>query len=75
MRALRNTLILMFLAGAALAQAESDKPNFIQLDADGDGRLSKTEAKADTRVAKRFDEADTDRDGYLTLQEFSAIWQ
>ena len=75
MKAIGSTLILMLAAGSALAQSDTERPNFIQLDIDSDGRISKEEAKADSRVAKRFKEADANGDGYLTLDEFSDIWR
>lgn len=75
MKAIGSTLILMLAAGTALAQSDTEQPNFIQLDTDSDGRISKEEAKADSRVAKRFQEADANGDGYLTLDEFSDIWR
>lgn len=75
MKAIGSTLILMLAAGSALAKSDTEQPNFIQLDTDSDGRISKEEAKADSRVAKRFQEADANGDGYLTLDEFSDIWR
>lgn len=75
MKAIGTTLILMLAAGGALAQSETERPNFIQLDTDSDGRISKDEAKADPRIAKRFQEADANGDGYLTLDEFSTVWR
>ncbi len=68
------TIALFSLGGLAMAQSESEEPGFLQLDIDADGRLSKNEAQADARVAEKFDEADKDRDGYLNVQEFTAIW-
>ncbi|MEM7504080.1 MAG: hypothetical protein AAF417_18710 [Pseudomonadota bacterium] len=68
------TVVLLSLAGLAMAQSAPEEPGFLQLDIDADGRLSKNEAQADARVAEKFDEADKDRDGYLNLQEFAEIW-
>lgn len=77
MKILRSTttLILMMAAGMAFAQSDSDAPSFVQLDVNADGRISMEEAKADARVAERFPEADKDRDGHLSLEEFTAIWR
>lgn len=68
------TLVLFSFAGLAMAQSAPEEPGFLQLDVDADGRLSKTEAQADARVAEKFEEADENRDGYLSVQEFTAIW-
>ena len=65
---------LSLIAGLALAQDEGQGPDFLQLDTNADGRVSKEEAQADARVAEQFDDGDADRDGYLSVQEFVAIW-
>ena len=65
---------LLLLAGIAFAQDESQEPDFLQLDTNADGRVSKDEAQADARVAEQFDAGDANRDGYLSVQEFVAIW-
>ena len=72
MKNLYGTLMLMLVAGTGFAQ--SDGPSFGQLDANADGRISRDEAQIDARVAERFQDADADRDGYLSLEEFAAIW-
>lgn len=43
----------------------------VQLDTDGDGRVSRIEA-ADSRMAERFDQMDANRDGYLVASELRA---
>ena len=65
---------LLLLAGMAFAQDEAQEPDFLQLDTNADGRVSKDEAQADARVAEQFDDGDANRDGYLSVQEFVAIW-
>ena len=40
-------------------------------DTNGDGKLSREEAQRFPEIAARFDELDTDRDGFLSLIEFS----
>ena len=75
MKTFASTLTLMLIAGSAFAQSGSDAPSFTQIDANADGRISTEEARADARVAERFQDADTDRDGYLSLEEFSAVWR
>ena len=41
-----------------------------KIDTDGDGKISKAEALA--AAAARFDRADTNKDGFLTLEEMKA---
>ncbi|WP_242112184.1 EF-hand domain-containing protein [Luteimonas aquatica] len=42
------------------------------LDTDKDGRISQAEAAANPRLAERFAELDTDRNGYLDREDFRA---
>lgn len=44
-------------------------------DTNGDGKISRTEAKAMPFVMKRFDAIDTDHDGYVTRAELRAEHQ
>ena len=61
------------LSTAALAE---DKPStkdpdmFGTLDADGDGKISKTEATGNEDLARNFDTLDGNSDGYVTKREF-----
>ncbi len=50
----------------------NDKITWSQLDADGDGMLSKTEAAPVDALTRDFDTADTDKDGSLTADEYKA---
>lgn len=52
--------------------AEQLKQRFAKADIDGDGALTRDEAKAMPRVASHFDEIDADHDGKVTLQEITA---
>ncbi|MGB1338545.1 EF-hand domain-containing protein [Planktomarina sp.] len=48
----------------------ASRPDFSQLDANGDGQITQAEVKA--FGATQFAEADTDGDGSLTLEELTA---
>ena len=42
-------------------------------DKDGDGKISRAEAVALPRIAKHFDEIDTNKDGFITREELKAF--
>lgn len=46
---------------------------FELLDANGDGKLSRSEVRLFPRLADAFDEADTDHDGYVSYEEVRAF--
>lgn len=56
----------------AAQPAEAGKVTWSELDADGDGALSKTEAAPVEALSQAFDGADTDQDGSLTADEYKA---
>jgi Ca2+-binding EF-hand superfamily protein len=71
------------LLGAAVAlpsvsnAAPSDAPaaghqKLKALDKDGDGKISRAEAAAAPRLAKRFDAIDANKDGFVTADEMKA---
>lgn len=43
--------------------------DFKMLDFNGDGKLSRTEVKLFPRLAAAFDDADTNKDGYVSYEE------
>ena len=51
---------------------QNDKVTWSQLDANGDGALSKTEAAPVDALSRDFDSADTDKDSSLTADEYKA---
>ncbi len=57
---------------ATPADAASTKISWSELDGDKDGKLSKTEAAPISSLSKVFDQADTDKDGVLTADEYKA---
>ena len=78
----RNALFLavaLSFAGAALAQSAAPDvkptaapPRPMSLDADGDGKVSRSEAATHPRLATSFDALDADKDGFLSPEEFRA---
>ena len=49
--------------------AAADTAAFRQLDLNGDGRLSREEARSDLNLGPRFDDMDINRDGVVTPEE------
>ncbi len=74
MKSATTIFILSLIALASPALSESDIPSFAVLDSNQDGLISRDEARANERVAAEFANADQDRDGYLTPEEFAAMW-
>lgn len=84
---MRSVLLLALLtlgtAAAARAQAAASAipPNrvtsqdlaaaFQRADANGDGKLTRQEAERFPAVAQRFEQIDTNRDTFISLDEFS----
>jgi Ca2+-binding EF-hand superfamily protein len=71
--------VLGFVATAALADAtppqapgQGQAARFKQADTNGDGMLSRDEAKSLPSIAKHFDEIDTNHDGQVTADEIRA---
>jgi Ca2+-binding EF-hand superfamily protein len=78
MKIMIAVLLLVVLSLAAVADdrenfnrraAEADLALLRQLDLNGDGYLTKDEAKGDLRLGPRFDDIDINRDGVITPQE------
>jgi|SoiMethySBSTD1v2_1073268.scaffolds.fasta_scaffold160457_2 Ca2+-binding EF-hand superfamily protein len=55
------------------ASSETGKSvDYAKLDKNGDGNISKEEAKADPSLSAKFDALDTDKSGSLSTTELSA---
>lgn len=65
------TIALLFAASAAIAQ----NPRFEELDADGDGYISKTEARALPCLSDAFDKIEIQSDKGLSRSEYSSAVQ
>jgi hypothetical protein len=86
-QSLRSSFIALAAALplAALAQQPTQPPGqapasstpeiaFMRADANGDGKLSKTEAAGIRAVAAKFDALDKDKDGALSMSEYMAAF-
>ncbi|MGY0504962.1 EF-hand domain-containing protein [Luteimonas sp. e5] len=60
-------------AEAAPQQAQGASTSWNDLDVDGNGSLSKEEASKVPSLAEIFDQADADKDGQLTADEYKAF--
>jgi hypothetical protein len=76
------TFLLMLLGTAAWAQHTGEastlpapRPDFVALDRNRDGYISKVEALANQEVQKRFATFDLDRDGLLSEGEYWAAME
>ena len=63
------------LASAAGAEGHDSMARFKQADTNGDGMLSRDEAKALPKLARHFDEIDANHDGQVTADELRAYHQ
>lgn len=62
-------------AGQAAAQANGGGQTWASIDTDGNGTLSKSEAQVNAGLAQVFDQADTNKDGELSADEYKAFVQ
>jgi hyperosmotically inducible protein len=76
------TLLLMLASAAALAQNTGEattlpgpRADFVALDRNRDGYISKVEALANPEVQKRFAAFDLDKDGRLSEAEYAAAME
>jgi Ca2+-binding EF-hand superfamily protein len=76
-----TALAAVLAAGAAFAQqtpppasntnADTSSMDYSKLDANGDGVISKDEAKGDANLSAQFSTLDTDHDGKLSSAELA----
>ncbi|WP_201316498.1 hypothetical protein [Dyella sp. EPa41] len=78
----KSLLLILSLLGTVLLPAHAQSNNdqraravqelrsrFAKADADGDGWLTRDEAKAMPRVASHFDDIDADHDGKVSIED------
>jgi len=56
----------------ASSQSAEHSADYAKLDKNGDGNISKEEAKADPSLSAKFDTLDKDKSGSLSMTELSA---
>jgi Ca2+-binding EF-hand superfamily protein len=79
----RYQLVLAMSALSVAGSVMADEPTqqaaantastFAALDVDKDGKISPSEATADTQIADKFVAADKNQDGYLDTSEYQSI--
>lgn len=62
-------------AAQSSAQANSGGQTWASVDTDGNGTINKTEAQVNAGLAQVFDQADANKDGELTADEYKAFVQ
>ena len=65
-------VLLLLVPAMAFPQGEHQE-EFATLDLDGDGKVSLAEAAGHAAVVMRFDRADRNHDGKLTMAEFNRL--
>jgi len=60
-------------AGQAAAQSGGGGQTWASIDTDGNGTISKSEAQVNAGLAQVFDQADTNKDGELSADEYKAF--
>ena len=59
-------------SGISQRPATASSVDYAKLDKNGDGNISKEEAKADPSLSAKFDALDTDKSGSLSTTELAA---
>lgn len=60
-------------ASQAAPAAQAKTKTWADVDSDKDGKISKTESASEPAVGQIFDQADADKDGNLTTDEYKAF--
>jgi Ca2+-binding EF-hand superfamily protein len=73
---MKAVLVLSLVAAAVATPALAQDAGlvFTALDANKDGKISKTEAQKNAAVMQAFDQADKNKDGSLSKDEFLAAF-
>lgn len=68
-------IIAGLIASFSTVALGQDIPDFKKVDGNGDGSVDATEFKmaTDAGVKKTFEELDTDKDGKLSMKEYSVV--
>jgi Ca2+-binding EF-hand superfamily protein len=64
--------LALLLVATVHAADQKRRISFSQLDTNGDGRVSVTEASASSKLSRAFATADQDRDDYISEREFQS---
>jgi Ca2+-binding EF-hand superfamily protein len=66
-------LAVLLIAFGAQAAMQEERAEFDALDKNGDGLLSKGEAKQHKGLDKAFEQADADRNGMISRAEYETV--
>ena len=69
MKSFALVVVCLGLTASIAAAAADFAQQFVQLDANSDGKVSREEAAADPALAQRFEQMDVNKDGFLSRDE------
>ncbi len=70
---LQVTVLSVIATAACAGEADKTTSSFMQLDADQNGVISKSEAANSQSLTPVFEQADANKDGMLDVDEFAKI--